>query len=249
MKRLENMVIVITGGSSGIGLAAAKLFVANGAYVYITGRNQDTLDEAVAQIGSNVTVVKGDISNLTDIDQLISEVKAAHGKIDVLLSNVGIAGWEPLGHITEASFDELFSTNVKGTVFLVQKALPLIQSGGSIILMGSISGNKGTPAMSVYNATKAAVRNLARSWALDLKGTGIRINVLSPGATSTDNVIKNLSAIGQLEAIQAGIAQQAPLGRMGEPDEVASAALFLASDDSRFMTGSELFVDGGLGQI
>lgn len=249
MKRLENKVIVITGGNSGIGLAAAKLFVTNGAYAYITGRNQHALNEAVAKIGSNVTAVKGDISNLTDIDQLISEVKSTHGRIDVLLSNVGIANWEPLGHITEASFDELFSTNVKGTVFLVQKALPLMPSGGSIILTGSISGNKGTPAMSVYNATKAAVRNLARSWALDLKGTGIRINVLSPGATSTDNVIKNLSAIGQLEAIQAGIAQQAPLGRMGEPEEIASAALFLASDESRFMTGSELFVDGGLGQI
>ncbi|WP_426278780.1 SDR family NAD(P)-dependent oxidoreductase [Chryseobacterium sp. S-02] len=249
MKRLENKIVVITGGSKGIGLASAKLFVAQGAYVYIVGRNQKTLDEAVAQIEQNVTALKADVSNLADIDRLIDEVKAAHGKIDVLFSNVGNALWEPLGHITEASFDELFTTNVKGSVFLVQKALPLMQKGGSIILTGSISGNKGTPAMSVYNATKAAVRNLARSWAIDLKGTGIRINVLSPGATSTENVIKNLEAIGQLEAIQAGIAEQAPLGRMGEPEEVASAALFLASDDSRFMTGSELFVDGGLGQI
>lgn len=249
MKRLENKVIVITGASNGIGLASAKLFVEHGAHVYITGRNQNTLDEAVAAIGNDVTAVKSDVSSLADIDNLISQVQAAHGRIDVLFSNVGIAQWEPLGHISEASFDDLFTTNVKGTVFLVQKSLPLMKSGSSIILTGSISGNKGTPAMSIYNATKAAVRNLARSWALDLKGTGIRINVLSPCATSTDNVIKNLNAIGQLEAIKAGIEQQSPLGRMGEPDEVAAASLFLASDESRFMTGSEVFVDGGLGQI
>lgn len=247
--KLENKVAVITGGNSGIGFAAAKEFIEQGAHVYITGRGKEQLDEAVAQLGSAATAVQGDVSKLEDLDRLIAEVKKNHGKIDVLVSNVGIAHFEPLGHITESSFDQLFSTNVKGTVFLVQKALPLMSAGGSIILTGSVNGSKGTPAMSVYGATKAAVRNLARSWALDLKGTGIRVNVLSPGATSTENVVKNLNAIGQLDAITAGVAQQSPLGRFAEPQEVAKAVLFLASDDSAFMTGSELFVDGGFGQI
>ncbi|MBU3047156.1 SDR family NAD(P)-dependent oxidoreductase [Chryseobacterium indologenes] len=247
--KLENKVVVITGGNSGIGLATAKEFIEQGAHVYITGRRKEQLDEAVKQLGSGVTAVQSDVSNLEDIDKLIAEVKGKHGKIDVLVSNVGIAHFEPLGYISEESFDQLFSTNVKGTVFLVQKALPLMSTGGSIILTGSVNGSKGTPAMSVYSATKAAVRNLARSWALDLKGTGIRVNVLSPGATSTENVVKNLNAIGQFEAISEGIAQQSPLGRFAEPHEVAKAALFLASDDSTFTTGSELFVDGGFGQI
>ncbi|WP_241279837.1 SDR family NAD(P)-dependent oxidoreductase [Chryseobacterium cucumeris] len=247
--KLENKVAVITGGNSGIGLATAKEFIEQGAHVYITGRRKEQLDEAVKQLGSGVTAVQSDVSNLEDIDKLIAEVKGKHGKIDVLVSNVGIAHFEPLGYISEESFDQLFSTNVKGTVFLVQKALPLMSTGGSIILTGSVNGSKGTPAMSVYSATKAAVRNLARSWALDLKGTGIRVNVLSPGATSTENVVKNLNAIGQFEAISEGIAQQSPLGRFAEPHEVAKAALFLASDDSTFTTGSELFVDGGFGQI
>ncbi|MGG7468769.1 SDR family NAD(P)-dependent oxidoreductase [Chryseobacterium arthrosphaerae] len=247
--KLENKVAVITGGNSGIGLATAKEFIEQGAHVYITGRRKEQLDEAVKQLGSGVTAVRSDVSNLEDIDKLIAEVKGKHGKIDVLVSNVGIAHFEPLGYISEESFDQLFSTNVKGTVFLVQKALPLMSTGGSIILTGSVNGSKGTPAMSVYSATKAAVRNLARSWALDLKGTGIRVNVLSPGATSTENVVKNLNAIGQFEAISEGIAQQSPLGRFAEPHEVAKAALFLASDDSTFTTGSELFVDGGFGQI
>ncbi|MBF6643885.1 SDR family oxidoreductase [Chryseobacterium indologenes] len=249
MMKLENKVVVITGGNSGIGLATAKEFIEQGAHVYITGRRKEQLDEAVKQLGSGVTAVQSDVSNLEDIDKLIAEVKGKHGKIDVLVSNVGIAHFEPLGYISEESFDQLFSTNVKGTVFLVQKALPLMSTGGSIILTGSVNGSKGTPAMSVYSATKAAVRNLARSWALDLKGTGIRVNVLSPGATSTENVVKNLNAIGQFEAISEGIAQQSPLGRFAEPHEVAKAALFLASDDSTFTTGSELFVDGGFGQI
>lgn len=247
--KLENKVAVITGGNSGIGLATAKEFIEQGAHVYITGRRKEQLDEAVKQLGSGVTAVQSDVSNLEDIDKLIAEVKGKHGKIDVLVSNVGIAHFEPLGYISEESFDQLFSTNVKGTVFLVQKALPLMSTGGSIILTGSVHGSKGTPAMSVYSATKAAVRNLARSWALDLKGTGIRVNVLSPGATSTENVVKNLNAIGQFEAISEGIALQSPLGRFAEPHEVAKAALFLASDDSTFTTGSELFVDGGFGQI
>ena len=249
MKRLKNKVAVITGGSNGIGLASAKLFVEHGAYVYITGRGIEQLEEAVAQIGSNVTAVQGDVTKMEDLDHLIDKVKSVHGKIDVLYSNVGVAQFEPLGHITETSFDQVLTSNVKGTVFLVQKALPLMGNGSSIILTGSISGSKGFQAMSVYNASKAAVRNLARSWALDLKGTGIRVNVLSPGATATPSVIKNLTAIGQLDTITAEIKQNSPLGRLGKPEEVATAALFLASDDSIFMTGSELFVDGGSGQV
>ena len=246
---LKDKVAIITGGNSGIGLATAKLFVSNGAHVYITGRNKQQLSKAASEIGSGVTQVQGDVSNLDDLDLLIDEVKEKHGKIDILFSNVGIAHFEPLGYITEASVDQLFSTNVKGTIFLVQKALPLMSDGGSIILAGSINGSKGTSAMSVYSASKAAIRNLARSWALDLKGTGIRVNVLSPGATLTENVTNNLTQIGQLEAIKEGIRQQSPMGRFAEPNEVASAALFLASENSRFMTGSEIFVDGGSAQV
>lgn len=247
--KLNNKVAVITGANSGIGLAAAKEFIEQGAHVYITGRSQEQLDKAVAELGNQVTAVQGDISKMEDIDTLISVVKEKHGKIDVLVSNVGIAHFEPLGHITEASYDQLFGTNVKGTVFLVQKALPLMSSGGSIILMGSVNGSKGIAAMSVYGATKAALRSLAQSWALDLKGSGIRVNVLSPGATSTENVINNLSAIGQLDAVSKNLAEQSPLGRFAEPIEVAKVLLFLASADSSFMTGSELFVDGGFVQI
>lgn len=247
--KLKNKIALITGGNSGIGLAMAKEFIAQGAHVYITGRGKEQLDEAVKQLGSNVTAVQSDISKLDDIDLLIALIQKQHKKLDILVSNVGIAHFEPLGHITEASFDQLFSTNVKGTVFLVQKALPLMSQGASVILMGSVNGSKGTPAMSVYSATKAAIRNLARSWALDLKGTGIRVNVLSPGATSTENVVKNLSAIGQFDAVSASVAEQSPLGRFGKSEEVAKVASFLASDDSIFMTGSEVFVDGGFGQI
>lgn len=247
--KLNNKVAVITGANSGIGLAAAKEFIEQGAHVYITGRSQEQLDKAVAELGNQVTAIQGDISKMEDIDTLISVVTEKHGKIDVLVSNVGIAHFEPLGHITEASYDQLFATNVKGTVFLVQKALPLMSSGGSIILMGSVNGSKGIAAMSVYGATKAALRSLAQSWALDLKGSGIRVNVLSPGATSTENVINNLSAIGQLDAVSKNLAEQSPLGRFAEPIEVAKVMLFLASADSSFMTGSELFVDGGFVQI
>lgn len=247
--KLNNKVAVITGANSGIGLAAAKEFIEQGAHVYITGRSQKQLDKAVAELGNQVTAIQGDISKMEDIDTLISVVKEKHGKIDVLVSNVGIAHFEPLGHITEASYDQLFTTNVKGTVFLVQKALPLMASGGSIILTGSVNGSKGIAAMSVYGATKAALRSLAQSWALDLKGSGIRVNVLSPGATSTENVINNLSAIGQLDAVSKNLAEQSPLGRFAEPIEVAKVMLFLASADSSFMTGSELFVDGGFVQI
>jgi NAD(P)-dependent dehydrogenase (short-subunit alcohol dehydrogenase family) len=249
MSKLKGKVAVITGGNSGIGLATAQRFVSEGAYVFITGRRQDELDKAVARLGSGVAGVQGDISNLDDLDRLFATVKEEKGHADVLFANAGIGGMSPLGAITEEQFDKVFDVNVKGTLFTVQKALPLMRSGGSIILNASTTGSMGTPAFSVYSATKAAIRNFARSWALDLKGTGIRVNVLSPGATSTPGLLNGLAKTGMQEAILAGLASQAPLERLGNPDETAAVALFLASDDSSFMTGSEVFVDGGLAQV
>jgi NAD(P)-dependent dehydrogenase (short-subunit alcohol dehydrogenase family) len=249
MGRLTGKIAVITGGNSGIGLATAKRFVSEGAYVFISGRRQDELDKAVATLGSGVTGVQGDISNLDDLDRLFATVKAEKGHVDVLFANAGMGTRGPLGKITEEQFDKVFDVNVKGTLFTVQKALPLMRAGGSIILTGSTTGSMGTPAFSVYSATKAAIRNFARSWALDLKGTGIRVNVLSPGATTTPGLLDGLAKTGMQEALLAGLASQAPLERMGNPDETAAVALFLASDDSSFMTGSEVFVDGGLAQV
>jgi NAD(P)-dependent dehydrogenase (short-subunit alcohol dehydrogenase family) len=249
MGRLTGKIAVITGGNSGIGLAAAKRFVSEDAYVFITGRRQDELDKAVVTLGSAVTGVQGDISNLDDLDRLFATVQAEKGHVDILFANAGIGGRSPLGAISEEQFDKVFDVNVKGTLFTVQKALPLMRTGGSIILTGSTTGSMGTPAFSVYSATKAAIRNFARSWALDLKGTGIRVNVLSPGATTTPGLLNGLAKTGMQEALLAGLASQAPLGRMGNPDETAAVALFLASDDSSFMTGSEVFVDGGRAQV
>jgi NAD(P)-dependent dehydrogenase (short-subunit alcohol dehydrogenase family) len=249
MSKLEGKVAVITGGNSGIGLATAQRFVAEGAYVFVTGRRQDELDKAVATLGSGVAGVQGDISNLDDLDRLFATVKAEKGYVDVLFANAGIGNMSPLGAINEEQFDKVFDVNVKGTLFTVQKALPLMRTGGSIILTGSTTGSTGTPAFSVYSATKAAIRNFARSWALDLKGTGIRVNVLSPGATTTPGLLNGLAKTGMQEALLAGLATQAPLERVGNPDETAAVALFLASDDSSFMTGSEAFVGGGLAEI
>jgi len=249
MSKLEGKVAVITGANSGIGFATAQRFVAEGAYVFITGRRQDELDKAVATLGSGVAGVQGDISNLDDLDRLFATVQKEKGHVDVLFANAGIGNLSPLGAITEEQFDKVFDVNVKGTLFTVQKALPLMRAGGSVILTGSTTGSMGTPAFSVYSATKAAIRNFARSWALDLKGTGIRINVLSPGATTTPGLLNGLATTGMQEALLAGLASQAPLGRVGKPDETAAMALFLASDDSSFMTGSEVFVDGGLAQV
>ena len=249
MGRLTGKTAVITGGNSGIGLATAKRFVSEGAYVFITGRRQDELDNAVATLGSAVTGVQGDISNLDDLDRLFATVQADKGYVDVLFANAGIGTRGPLGAITEEQFDKVFDVNVKGTLFTVQKALALMRAGGSIILTGSTTGSMGTPAFCIYSATKAAVRNFARSWALDLKGTGIRVNVLSPGATTTPGLLNGLAKTGMQEALLAGLAGQAPLGRLGNPDETAAVALFLASDDSSFMTGSEVFVDGGMAQV
>jgi NAD(P)-dependent dehydrogenase (short-subunit alcohol dehydrogenase family) len=249
MGRLAGKVAVITGGNSGIGLAAAKRFVSEGAYVFITGRRQDELDKAVATLGSGVRGVQGDVSNLDDLDRLFATVRAEKGHVDVLFANAGIGGMSPLGSIPEDQFDKIFDVNVKGTLYTVQKALPLMRSGGSIILTGSTTGSMGTPAFSVYSATKAAIRNFARSWALDLKGTGIRVNVLSPGATTTPGLLNGLARTGMQEALLASLASQAPLERLGSPDETAAVALFLASDESSFMMGGEVFVDGGMAQV
>jgi NAD(P)-dependent dehydrogenase (short-subunit alcohol dehydrogenase family) len=248
MDRLQGKIAIVTGGNSGIGLATAKRFVAEGAEVFITGRRQDELDRAVKMIGAGVTAVQGDVSRLDDLDRLFETVRAKSGRIDILFANAGLGTFAPLGHIEEESFDLTFSVNVKGTLFTVQKALPLMHAGGSIILTGSTTGSMGTPAFSVYSATKAAIRNFARSWALDLKGSGIRINVLSPGATETPG-LKGLANTGGEAAFLESLAEQIPLGRIASPDETAAVALFLASDDSSFMTGSEVFADGGAAQV
>lgn len=249
MGRLEGKIAVVTGANSGIGLASAKRFAAEGAQVVITGRRQPELDKAIEIIGGDVLAVQGDISNLNDLDRLFDTVKSAKGHIDVLFANAGLGALEPLGGISEENFDKVFGVNVKGTLFTVQKALPLMKTGGSIILTGSTTGVKGTQAFSVYSASKAAIRNFARSWALDLKAAGVRVNVLSPGPTQTPGLMNALARSGMQDPMVAALIAQTPLGRMGDPEEIANAALFLASDESSFMTGSEVFVDGGQAQI
>jgi NAD(P)-dependent dehydrogenase (short-subunit alcohol dehydrogenase family) len=248
MGKLERKVAVITGGSTGIGLAAAKLFVKEGAFVFITGRRQKELDEAVKAIGSNVTGIQGDVAKLADLDRLYQAVKAK-GRIDIVFANAGVAEFAPLGSITEEHFDKLFNINVRGLLFTVQKALPLLRDGGSIILNASVASIKGTPAFGVYSATKAAVRSFARSWTNDLKERKIRVNALSPGPIDTP-ILDGLAPTQEgAERIKDAFTSAIPLGRMGEPEEVAQAALFLASDDSSFVTGIELFVDGGRAQV
>jgi len=242
MGKLQGKLAIITGGSTGIGLASAKLFVEEGAYVFITGRRQKELDEAVRAIGRNVTGVQGDVAKMADLDRLYETV-GKKGRLDIVFANAGVAEFAPLGKITEQHFDSLFNTNVKGVLFTVQKSLPLLNDGGSIILTGSVAGSKGTPAFGTYGATKAAIRNFVRAWTVELKDRRIRSNVVSPGPTETP-------AIGQQPAdAMARILSTIPMGRMGEADEIAKAALFLASDDSSFVTGIELFVDGGRAQI
>jgi NAD(P)-dependent dehydrogenase (short-subunit alcohol dehydrogenase family) len=241
-KKLQGKVAVITGGTTGIGLATARLFVKEGAHVFIIGRRQKELDEAVKAIGSNVTGIQGDIAKLSDLDRLYEAVKA-NGRLDIVFANAGVAEFSPLGEITEEHFDKLFDINVKGTLFTVQKALPLLNDGGSIILNGSVASVKGTPAFGVYGATKAALRSFVRTWTSDLKARHIRSNVISPGPTDTPAID------GQPEDAIARIVSTIPMGRMGEPDEIARAVLFLASDNSSFVTGIELFVDGGRGQV
>jgi NAD(P)-dependent dehydrogenase (short-subunit alcohol dehydrogenase family) len=243
MGKLQGKVAVITGGTAGIGLAAAKLFVAEGAYVFITGRRQKELDDAVQEIGDNVFGVQGDAANLADLDRLYETVKAVKGQIDIVFANAGLGEFAPLEGVTEEHFDRIFNINVKGALFTVQKALPVMRDGGSIILTGSVASVKGTPAFAVYGASKAAIRNFVRGWTVELKDRRIRSNVLSPGPIATP-----LTAAQPQEVIEK-IASTIPMGRMGEPAEVAKAALFLASADSSFVTGIELFVDGGRAQI
>jgi NAD(P)-dependent dehydrogenase (short-subunit alcohol dehydrogenase family) len=247
-KRLDGKIAVVTGGSSGIGLATAQRFVQEGAYVLITGRRQSELDKAVNQIGKNVTDVQADVSNLEDLRRLYDVVKQQKGRIDILFANAGIAESAPLGSITEDHFDKIFNINVKGLLFTVQRALPLFQDGGSIILTSSVGGSKGTPALSVYNATKAAIRSFARSWTVDLKHRKIRVNAISPGPINTPAVSRLFENGQQTEQIKTALLN-IPMGRMGNPDEVAKAVAFLASDDSSYITGIELFVDGGRAQI
>ena len=247
--KLAGKVAVVTGGSSGIGLATAQRFAAEGAHVVITGRRQAELDAAVKSIGHGVLAIRGDVSNLADLDRLYDTVKQKHGRIDVLFANAGGGEFAPLGSITEEHFDKTFNINVKGLLFTVQKALPLFRDGGSIILNASIVSIKGMPAFSVYSATKAAVRSFARSWTMDLKDRKIRVNAVSPGPIDTPI----LDGLGKTEEerqqFKAGMAAAVPMGRIGRPEELANAALFLASDESSFVTGIELFVDGGMAQV
>jgi NAD(P)-dependent dehydrogenase (short-subunit alcohol dehydrogenase family) len=249
MQKLVGKVAVITGGSSGIGLATAQLFAAEGAHVFITGRRQSELDAAVKQIGKNVTGVQGDASNLADLDRLYAVVKEQKGHIDVLFANAGVAEFVPLGSVSEAHFDKLFDINVKGLLFSVQKALPLFRDGGSIVLNASVVSLKGFPAASVYSATKAAVRSFARTWTTDLKDRKIRVNVVSPGPIDTPIFETHGETKEESAQTKAGFASFVPMGRLGHADEIAKAALFLGSDDSSFVTGTELFVDGGTGQV
>src|SRR5215204_5146302 len=254
MKKLEGKVAVITGGNSGIGLATAQRFASEGAYVFITGRRQSELDAAVKQISknnnnNNVTGVQGDVSNLADLDRLYATVKEQNGRIDILFANAGIGELAPLGEISEAHFDKTFGVNVKGLLFSVQKALPLFQDGGSIILNASIGASKGIEGSSIYNASKAAIRSFARTWTVELKHRKIRINAISPGMIDTPGLNGLAQSQEQIEHFKTSFVSTVPLGRMGSPDEVAKVVSFLSSDDSSYITGIELFVDGGVAQI
>jgi NAD(P)-dependent dehydrogenase (short-subunit alcohol dehydrogenase family) len=244
--KLEGKIALITGGSSGIGLATAKQFVNEGAYVFITGRRKSELDKAVEQIGKNVTGVRGDVSNLADLDLLFAQIKREKGRIDILFANAGIPRLAALDKVTEEFYDSIFGANVKGVLFTVQKALPLLSDGASIILNASIAASKALgPEWSVYNATKAAVRSFARTWTIELKDRCIRVNAVSPGYTDTPAWHSIPAAEQTMKAISTGI----PLGRFGTPEEIAKGVVFLASDDSAYVSGAELFVDGGVAQV
>lgn len=247
--RFQDKVVVVTGGTSGIGLATAQAFVDEGASVFITGRRQETLDAALKQIGGRITGVRGDMANLADIDRLYDAVQQKHAQIDVVFANAGGGSFAPLGAITEAHYQSIFDTNVKGVLFTVQKALPLLRDGAAIVLTGSTTGSSGTPAFSVYSATKAAVRNFARNWILDLKDRRIRVNTISPGVTETAGLDELFGGGDQAAATKDVLAGQIPAGRVGRPEEIAQAVLFLASDAASFVNGVELFADGGQVQI
>ncbi|GAB2450919.1 NAD(P)-dependent dehydrogenase (short-subunit alcohol dehydrogenase family) [Conyzicola lurida] len=246
MHKLEGKTAVITGGSSGIGLATAKEFVAEGARVIITGRRQPELDAAQREMGENAIAVRGDTGSMSDLDRLVAVVAADFGRIDIFFANAGVNALAPFGEVAEDAFDRLFAINVKGTFFSAQKMLPLITNGGSIILTGSTAGSRAMDGHAVYAGTKGAIRSFARNWAMDLKHRGIRVNVLTPGPTRTSMPHTLGLTAQQLAELDDAVADMIPLGRWGRPDDLAKAALFLASDDSSFVTGTELVVDGGI---
>lgn len=246
--KLEGKIAVITGGGSGIGFATAKRFVLEGAYVFIIDRQKKELDLAISEIGKNVMGIDGDVSSLADLDKLYNIVKDQKGHIDILFANAGIIQFAPLGKISEEHFDKLFSINVKGVLFTVQKALPIFRDGGSIILNASIGASKGAEELSVYHATKAAIRSFARSWTLDLRHKKLRVNAISPGSIDTP-IFKPVLSEEEERQFWNNATKAIPMGRMGSPDEVAKAVSFLASDDSSYITGIELFVDGGVAQV
>lgn len=247
--QLKNKVAVITGGSSGIGLATAKLFVEQGAYVYITGRRQAELDQAKADIGRNVTTVQGDVANLADLDRLYQIVAAGKGVVDIVFANAGFVEHQTIEQLTPEHYDKTFNINLRGVMFTVQKALPLMKRGGSIVLNSSIVADKGLPAHGAYGATKAALRSLAKTWTVELKDRGIRVNTLSPGATDTPIIDGQFTSKAQADAAKEAFSGKTPLGRLGRPEELAAAALFLASDSSSYITGIDLPVDGGYAQV
>lgn len=249
MGKLQDRTAVITGGNSGIGLATAKRFADEGAAVYIVGRRQAELDQAVQAIGGHVRAVQADVTQLTDLERLYAIVKQERGGLDVLFANAGAIEQRALEAITTEHYEQTFDVNVKGLIFTVQKLLPLMRAGGSVILTGSVAGVKGLPAHDTYSAAKAAVRSLARTWTMEWKGRGIRVNVISPGAIDTPIIDSQAATPEQAGALRAAFAVATPLGRLGRPEEIAAAALFLASDDSSFVTGIDLFVDGGLAQV
>jgi NAD(P)-dependent dehydrogenase (short-subunit alcohol dehydrogenase family) len=249
MGRLDGKIALVTGGNGGIGLATAKQFVSEGAYVLITGRRKAELEAAVGDIAKNVSGVQGDVANLEDLDRLFARIKQDKGKLDIVFANAGVARYSSLGEITPELYDSIFNINVRGLLFTVQKVLPLIQEGGSIILNASIVGSKGLPANSVYSATKAAVRSFARTWTTDLKGRGIRVNAVSPGSIDTPGLGDLLASSDAGEQRRKMISAAVPAGRLGKPEEIAKAVAFLASDDASYITGIELFVDGGFAQV
>jgi NAD(P)-dependent dehydrogenase (short-subunit alcohol dehydrogenase family) len=249
MGKVEGKIALITGGNSGIGLATAKQFVNEGAYVFITGRRDQELAAAALEIGRNVTGVQGDVANIGDLDRLFARIKGEKGRLDILFANAGVARYAPLGQITEELFDSIFNINVKGLLFTVQKALPLMPDGASIILNASIVASKGLSSNSVYSATKAAVRSFARTWTTDLKDRRIRVNAVSPGSIETPGLDRLLASAETGRERLKMISGSVPLGRLGTPDEIARAVVFLASDDSSYITGTELFVDGGFAQV
>jgi len=249
MGKLDGRIALITGGNSGIGLATAKRFVNEGAYVFITGRRDTELAAAVKQVGHDVTGVQGDVSNLGDLDRLFAQIRQEKGRLDIVFANAGIAKYAPFGTITEEFYHSIFDINVKGVLFTVQKALPLMPDGASIILNASIVGSKGLSSNSVYSATKAAIRSFARTWTTDLKDRRIRVNAVSPGTIDTPGLSDLLASSAAGEQRKKMISGSVPLGRFGTPDEIAKAVMFLASDDSSYVTGTELFVDGGFAQV